>query len=621
MTLLRTPLPCRTRRRTASWTRAPGVTALLALGAVAALLAGAPAARAEQVVPITGHGYGHGRGMGQFGALGYAVDRGWTHRQILEHFYGGTVAGTVPDLPVSVELLGQRGRPAVLTAPGLRVNGTPTGSAAVLVERSASGALAVRTGPGCAGPWTPFATVASGLVVSSAVRPEVELCQADRLRGYRGDLQVVLRSDGASALLNRLLVETYLRGVVPRESPASWADLGGGRGAQALRAQSVAARSYALAVPYAPYATTCDSVTCQVYDGAWTRPFSSTTRTPLEDPRTDAAVAATAGQVRRSTGGAVVRTEFSASTGGWSAPGRFPAVQDLGDAYAGNPHRNWSTSLSFADLSARLGVGELTGLVVRSRNGLGADGGRVTAVVADTTSGPVTLSGPEVRLRLGLRSDWFSVSTRSYAQSQSLARALYADLLQRPPSSQELAVRAQELAAGRPVTSLAGDVAASLERAGLLVTETYAGALRRSPGAAERDAWSRSFLSTGSLVELRAGVYGSPESLAVAGGLEPWVGSLYRGVLGREASAQERTFWAAEARRRGQPAVVRDVAGSSEALGRRLDVYYARMLQRTPDSGAGGFLVELRTRGEITVPVAIAGSPEYAAKAAARFPE
>lgn len=595
---------------------------LICLGASAALLPGATAARAaEPDVTITGHGFGHGRGMGQYGALGYAVDRGWTHRQIVDHYYGGTVAGSVPDLPVSVELLAQRGRGAILTAPGLTVNGQLTGSGAVLVQRTAAGALAILSGPGCAGPWTPLATVAAGLVVGSVDGPTIELCEADRIRGYRGDMQLVVRTDGATALLNRLPVETYLRGVVPRESPASWAELGGGRGAQALRAQSVAARSYALAVPYASYATTCDTTTCQVYSGAWTRPFTSATRTPLDDPRSDAAIAATAGEIRRSRAGAVVRTEFSASTGGWTVPGAFPAVEDLGDAYAGNPYHNWSTTFTFTDLSTRLGVGELTGLDVRSRNGLGADGGRVTAVVVDTTRGSVTLSGAEVRARLGLRSDWFSVSTRPYSESQSLVRALWNDLLERPPAAEELAVRARELAAGRPVTALATDAATSLERVGHLVDEAYTGALRRSPGPAERDAWALRFLATGSLVELRAGVYGSPESLAVAGSPEAWVSRLYRGVLDREASAPERAGWADEVRRRGQAAVVRDVAGGVESLGRRLSVYYARLLQRAPDAGAAGFLLELRGRGEITVPVAIAGSPEYALKAAARFPQ
>ena len=51
-------------------------------------------------------------------------------------------------------------------------------------------------------------------------------------------------------VVNRLRTEDYLRGVVPREVAASWADAGAGRGAQAVQAQAVAARSYALAATH-----------------------------------------------------------------------------------------------------------------------------------------------------------------------------------------------------------------------------------------------------------------------------------------------------------------------------------------------------------------------------------
>ena len=46
--------------------------------------------------------------------------------------------------------------------------------------------------------------------------------------------------------VNLVRSEEMLRGIVPRESPASWGDLAGGAGMNSLRAQAVAARSYAL---------------------------------------------------------------------------------------------------------------------------------------------------------------------------------------------------------------------------------------------------------------------------------------------------------------------------------------------------------------------------------------
>src|SRR5437588_7282429 len=65
----------------------------LALGIVAAAAIVAPgSARAATVFTLTGHGWGHGIGMSQYGALGYA-QHGWTAAQILAHYYTGTTLG------------------------------------------------------------------------------------------------------------------------------------------------------------------------------------------------------------------------------------------------------------------------------------------------------------------------------------------------------------------------------------------------------------------------------------------------------------------------------------------------------------------------------------------------
>jgi len=60
-------------------------------------------------VRVDGRGWGHGRGMGQYGSLGYAVDEGWTRDAILDHYYGGTTPGIVPDVEIGVRLLGRDG--------------------------------------------------------------------------------------------------------------------------------------------------------------------------------------------------------------------------------------------------------------------------------------------------------------------------------------------------------------------------------------------------------------------------------------------------------------------------------------------------------------------------------
>src|SRR5439155_14101177 len=107
------------------------------------------------------------------------------------------------------------------------------------------------------------------------VHKMVSICQPDgSIRHYRGSLTMTY-GDGANRTINTVLMEDYLRGVVPRESPASWGDSGNGKGMEALKAQAVAARSYALGEGGEDggrhsYAKTIDYTLCQVYGGAGT---------------------------------------------------------------------------------------------------------------------------------------------------------------------------------------------------------------------------------------------------------------------------------------------------------------------------------------------------------------
>ena len=53
-----------------------------------------PAAVTATTFLVSGRGWGHGVGMSQYGALGYAQE-GWTHEQILAHYYAGAEARPV----------------------------------------------------------------------------------------------------------------------------------------------------------------------------------------------------------------------------------------------------------------------------------------------------------------------------------------------------------------------------------------------------------------------------------------------------------------------------------------------------------------------------------------------
>ncbi|MBM3828900.1 MAG: hypothetical protein FJW09_09705, partial [Actinobacteria bacterium] len=82
---------------------------LVGLVLVSSMFLGVPARSAEAApgdpneavaIVVTGQGNGHGRGLSQYGALGWAIGRGdgtpWDYTRILDHYYGGTVMGAVP---------------------------------------------------------------------------------------------------------------------------------------------------------------------------------------------------------------------------------------------------------------------------------------------------------------------------------------------------------------------------------------------------------------------------------------------------------------------------------------------------------------------------------------------
>lgn len=225
-------------------------------------------------------------------------------------------------------------------------------------------------------------------------------------RYYRGELRAV-HNGGNQRTVNAVPVEAYLRAVVPLEMPASWALLGDGAGEAAVQSQAVSARSYALGENRTSYARTCDTISCQVYGGRAVR--RSGVLSDNEHPLSDAAIDATTGVVRM-RGGEVARTEFSSSTGGWTAGGVFPAVEDLGDAVDRNPNHDWNEQIPVSDVEARYGGRQLDRAFISERNGLGEDGGRVIEVTLVFGDETFFVDGNDFRRSFGLLSDWFTVN-------------------------------------------------------------------------------------------------------------------------------------------------------------------------------------------------------------------
>jgi len=71
-------------------------------------LTGTPAGHAAQPAFFAaGHGWGHGVGLAQYGAYGYAL-HGWAYDDIVAHYYPGTTLGDAPVKRVRVLLTGGR---------------------------------------------------------------------------------------------------------------------------------------------------------------------------------------------------------------------------------------------------------------------------------------------------------------------------------------------------------------------------------------------------------------------------------------------------------------------------------------------------------------------------------
>ncbi len=379
-----------------------------------------------QSITFRGHGWGHGRGMGQWGAYGYAVDQGWSWSRIVDHFYGGTATSTLSTNPVlRVLMRANHGRDLIVYQERGHIvtsAGSPgAGSLAVRVARLDDGRFTFYDGASCGGPWRTLKTVtAAELVVAPTVRNDdrsemLQLCEANGQRLLRGSL-IAVHANATIETVNRVDTENQLRSVIAREMSPSWADAGGGRGFQALAAQAVAARSYVSAgdTRWGSFANTCDTIYCQTYSGVAYRANGSSTWSVYEDPRTDVAVAFTAGYIRRFPSGRVAATEFAASSGGWTKGPTFTPVPDSGDATGPNPNHDWTVTLSASTIEAafdrRQGhdVGSLVGIDVLARDGNGADGGRATSVRANFSRESVLLSGVDVWLTLRLKSDWFT---------------------------------------------------------------------------------------------------------------------------------------------------------------------------------------------------------------------
>ena len=223
-------------------------------------------------------------------------------------------------------------------------------------------------------------------------------------RRYRGALELRHKSGGLTAV-NIVPVDGYLRSVVPEEMPVDWP-------AEAIKAQSVAARSFALA-SRGRHASEgydlCTTTHCQLYTG-----------TTAEKSASNAAIKATRGEVL-TYGGKTIEALFHTDSGGmtensedvWGS--HVPYLRAAKDTPAKT--MPWTKAISRADLERKLAakghdIGKVRSLVLsplaigRSAKDRTASG-RVKTMTVKGTKGTATLSGTTWRSLLGLKSTLF----------------------------------------------------------------------------------------------------------------------------------------------------------------------------------------------------------------------
>ena len=228
-------------------------------------------------------------------------------------------------------------------------------------------------------------------------------------RHYRGSLELSLLPGGIQ-VVNVVPLEAYVCSVLPSEMSAGWP-------AEALKAQAVAARTFALherSKHKAENFDLCATTHCQVYEG-----------TAKEAAAAKAAVDATRGQVLE-YGGKPIYAAFHASSGGMTENSEdvwgtyLPYLRAVEDDDSESPSHHWQVKLTLPQLQLKLQrAGYDTGLLKRIDltplqlgHGPAADGsssGRVQIIRFIGDRRTASLTGNELRQVLGLKSTLFDV--------------------------------------------------------------------------------------------------------------------------------------------------------------------------------------------------------------------
>lgn len=456
---------------------------------------------------VSGGGFGHGVGMSQFGAAGYAL-HGYNYRQILGHYYSHTTVGEIDTADTDITVLLHQGGASfsgarTLTGPfkespiqllpwaayrlsvvgdelrvvraghtvgtfaaplfvsGASVPGSRPSSclapaprkpvvrkplirqpvtrrpvprnaaarrAAARIERQRKAAnrraerryaaelreqrVYMAWVKACV--TTPLHSSSGGSGSSGASHGGAEATTSELMSAgppltlagqgsYDGALEFRPNGKGGVMTVNSVDLEDYLRGVVAAEMPSRWPT-------EALEAQAVAARTYALTESVQPALFNLyDNTRSQMYEGV-----------RAQTPATNAAIAATKGQVVEYDGRPVITYYFS-SSGGYTESvqnvfyGAAPkpwlvGVPDPYDDSLHNPYYRWLDSYSLNTAAHKLSAyykGALEGVDV-THAGVSP---RVVEARVVGTQGSSTVTGVQLQRALGARSTYMSFAT------------------------------------------------------------------------------------------------------------------------------------------------------------------------------------------------------------------
>jgi stage II sporulation protein D len=354
------------------------------------LLGAAPcASAAKSTFTIKGAGFGHGVGMSQYGAMGYAA-HGAVASAILAHYYTGTSLGTTdPGRTVRVQLIDKTGAARISgarQAGGRALDPTVT----YTVKRHGLTEIDLLARGKRVATFTPPLQVAGegGITALNG-------------KGYRGVLEFSAGLFGGVQVIDAVALDDYVQGVVPAESPAYWP-------AAALQAQAIAARTYAITTSRSGDFDQFADTRSQVYAGV-----------SVETPATNQAVASTRGQVVTYQGQPVTTYFFSTSGGRTENVENTPLGSDpkpwlksVDDPYDDvSPRHRWApdtTALAKAGKKLRgLYKGSFRGIKVLQR---GASPRIISAQVIGT-KGSTTTDGATLRSKLGLYDTWAYFTT------------------------------------------------------------------------------------------------------------------------------------------------------------------------------------------------------------------